>query len=157
MNPKTLAVPALLLLALVVGCDKKEDAAAALNGAVDKTKAAAADAGKAVGDAAAKTVDSAAAAASTWIADTVDKQWPEAKKVLQDCGAKVGTLTGEAKTKGEGIVKDLTAQIPTIDEAVAKLKSAAGADASTMLADVKGKFEGWMSKLGELKTLVGIK
>lgn len=148
---------ATLAFAAMIGCEKKEDVSKALGNAADKAKAAASDAAKATGDAAKSTIDAAAASASTWIADTVNKQWPEAKKLLDEAGKKVASLTGENKTKAEGLFKELTAQVPTIEEAVSKLKAATGADATKMLGEAKTLFDGWMSKLGDLKGLVGIK
>jgi len=166
---------ATLAFAAMIGCEKKEDVSKTLGNAADKAKAAASDAAKATGDAAKaagdaakdtaaktadaakSTIDAAAASASTWIAETVNKQWPEAKKLLDEAGKKVASLTGENKTKAEGLFKDLTAQVPTIEEAVTKLKAATGADATKMLGEAKTLFDGWMSKLGDLKGLVGIK
>ena len=148
---------ATLACAAMIGCEKKEDISKTLGNAADKAKAAASDAAKATGDAAKSTIDAAAASASTWIADTVSKQWPEAKKLLDEAGKKVASLTGENKTKAEGLFKELTAQVPTIEEAVTKLKAATGADATKMLGEAKTLFDGWMSKLGDLKGLVGIK
>mgnify|MGYP000911173827 CR=1 FL=1 len=151
---------ATLAFAAMIGCEKKEDVSKTLGNAADKAKAAgdaAKDTAAKTADAAKSTIDAAAASASTWIAETVNKQWPEAKKLLDEAGKKVASLTGENKTKAEGLFKDLTAQVPTIEEAVTKLKAATGADATKMLGEAKTLFDGWMSKLGDLKGLVGIK
>lgn len=160
MSTKILVASVIALMAVAGGCDKKDDAAKAVSNAVDKTTAAAKDAGTAVGDAASKAgaaTKDAASAATTWLNDTVTKQWPEAKKMLDEAGAKVASLTGESKTKGENLVKELKAQVPAIEESVTKLKNATGAEASAMLESVKTTFNGWMAKLSELKTLVGTK
>jgi hypothetical protein len=182
-----------LLLAVVgglfvVGCEEK--GANPVTSAANKAAGAAKDAGKAVGDTAAKGVEAvkdagadamkagtdaakdavakgtdavkdAAAAikadAAKWVTDTVEKQWPEAKKTLEEAGKKVASITDAAnKTKAEGIVKDLTAQIPSMEKLVGDLKAGTG-DIGKMLTEGKAKFDGFMKGLGDLKGLVGLK
>ncbi|MBS0196608.1 MAG: hypothetical protein JSR77_07610 [Planctomycetes bacterium] len=138
--------------------DATKDAAKATSDATKDAAKTTADATKAAADATKSAIDAAAASAGKWISDTVEKQWPEAKKTLDAATAKIAEIKDAAnKTKAEGISKDLKAQIPTIEEAVAKLKTATGADSSKMLTEVKAKFDGWMGKLTELKGLVGMK
>ena len=121
--------------------------------AVDATK----DATKAVTDAAGDKMKELQATSTKWLTDTVEKQWPGMKTELEGYAKKVGDIKdATVKTKAEGLVKDLQGQIPTIEKAVGDLKNfkPGSGDFSSMFDGVKKAWDGFGTKLGELKKMI---
>lgn len=169
----------------LAGCEEKQSATTGSNAltkaaesatkvAGDTTKAvgetaqkgldAAKDAGEKVvegakeaGDAAKDALEKAKAEAGTWMSDVVEKQWPAAKSTLEEAAKKVTDIKApDVKAKADGLVKELQAAIPGIEETVTKLKNSAGSEMSTLFSEAKTKVEGFMGKLGDLKKMVGM-
>jgi hypothetical protein len=143
------------------GLDAAKDAGAKVaDGAKDaasKAEDMAKDAAKGATDAAKGAMEKLKAEASTWMSDVVEKQWPAAKSTLDAASKKVADIKApDVKTKAEGLVKDLQGSIPGIEETVGKLKNFTGTDMSSLLSEAKTKVEGFMSKLGDLKKMVGM-
>lgn len=135
------------------GADAAKAGADAAKAGADAAKDAVAKGTEAVQDAAAALK----ADATKWLTDTVEKQWPEAKKTLEEAGKKVASITDAAnKTKAEGLVKDLQGQIPGMEKLVTDLKAGTG-DIGKLFTEGKTKFDGFMKGLGDLKGLVGLK
>ncbi len=97
------------------------------------------------------------ASGTTWLTDTVDKKWPEMKTELEGYAKKVGDIKDvNVKAKAESLVKDLQAQIPAVEKAVGDLKNykPGGGDYSSMFDGVKKAWEGFGTKLAELKKMI---
>lgn len=163
ISPVALALVAggLMTVSLTaVGCEEKKPAA--VSNAASAAGKAMGDAGKAVGDAAKGAGDAVAggfekikAEGTKWLSETVEKQWPEAKKSLEALAGKVKDIKDSAtQTKAQGLVSDLQAKVPQMEGLVGKLKSASGAEFSKLFGEAQGLWDTFSSKLGELKKLV---
>ena len=143
-------------------CEEKNNPVA---GAKDAVK----DAGKAVGDTTTKAVDATkdavktgvdktqewAAAATTWVSDTYDKQWPSLKSELDGYASKAAEITDiDAKAKAQALVDDLKAQVPKIEQNVADLKNATGAELQSLLDSSKRAWDAFSAKMSELKSMI---
>jgi hypothetical protein len=96
-------------------------------------------------------------AGTKWLTDTVDKQWPGMKTELEGYAKKVTDIKDPGvKTKAEGLVKDLQGQIPAVEKMVTDLKNfkVGSGDFTSMFDGAKKAWEGFGSKLGELKKLI---
>ncbi|GEM_PF-1057760 len=101
-----------------------KDAAHATSDAAGKAVDATKDAAASATDAVSKALESAKTDTTKWLTDTVEKQWPGMKTQLDDAAKKVGGIKDPAiKTKAEGMVKELQASIPGIEETVTKIKN----------------------------------
>ena len=140
----------------IAGCEEKKPTIGAT--AADAAKSAA-DAAKNVAgsatDAAKGAMDKIKVEGGKWLTDTVEKQWPEAKKTLETLASKVSSISDAgAKTKAQGLVSDLQAKVPQMEGLVSQLKDFKDGDFGALLGKAKEMWAGFESKLGELKSLV---
>jgi len=166
----TLAVAA-LASGLVFGCDEKKpttvssaatsagkamgDAGKAMSGAVGDAAKGAGEMAKGAGDAVAGGFGKIKAEGTKWVSETVEKQWPEAKRSLETMAAKVGDIKDSAtQTKAQGLVSDLQARVPQVEGLVSRLKTAGEGDYSRLMSEAKSMWDTFVSKLGELKKLI---
>jgi hypothetical protein len=165
------SVATLALLAGLAACDSKP-----ANQASNAAGNAASAAGKAVGDVAGKAGEVAGAAGqkagemadaakqafekakaegTKWLTDTVEKQWPEAKKSLETLAGKVGSIKDvKVAEQAKGLVSELQGKVPQMESLVGKLKTAGEGDFSKLLTEAKSMWDTFSSKLGELKKLI---
>ena len=139
------------------GADAVKDGAAKGIEATKDTVAKGVDTAK---DAAAKGVDAAKsmmADGTKWLTDSVSKQWPTMKTEFDGVVKKVADIKDAGiKTKAEGLITDLKAQMPMLETAVGKVQNfkEGGGDYSKLLSDAKNMWDGFTKKFGDLKALL---
>jgi hypothetical protein len=132
-----------------------KDAATAAKDAGTKAVDSATDVATKAADAAKEGVAKLQAEGGKWLSETVEKQWPAMKSEFEGLTKKVGSITDAGKkTQAEGLVKDLQGQIPSIEKLVGDLKGFKEGDYSKMFTEAKKMWDGFGSKLGELKKLL---
>jgi hypothetical protein len=149
---------------VTIGCEDKKpasvtnaasSAASAASKAMGDAAKGAGDAVKGAGDAVAGGFEKLKAEGSKWLSETVEKQWPEAKKSLESLAGKVKDIKDSAtQTKAQGLVSELQAKVPQMEGLVGKLKSAGEGEFSKLFGEAKGLWDTFSSKLGELKKLI---
>lgn len=179
MSVAVLAATGLML----AGCEEGKPGSATKTTA-EKAAGAMKDAGKAVGDAtkaatekagevatktteavkegAAKAGEAAQGAleavrteATKWLNDTVTKQWPEVKSQIAGLEQRVGALSaGELKTKAEGLLGKIKADVPNMEQLVGKIQNFKEGDLNALLAEARKLWDSFAPRLKELTGLL---